>query len=109
MALPPADQDSIVTTCLLSYVAVVCATTTQADGWPTYHLASVVDDSAMEISTVLRGEEWLTSAPRQLLLYSALGLQPPAYAHLPLLLGPDGKKLSKRGGGSGSVGASTSA
>ncbi len=70
----------------------------KSDGYPTYHLASVVDDHRMEISHVLRAEEWLSSTPRHLLLYQALGLTPPQFAHLPMLLGTDRSKLSKRHG-----------
>ncbi len=68
----------------------------KSDGLPTYHLANVVDDAAMAITTVIRGEEWLPSVPKHLLLYAALGLTPPAMAHLPLILAPSGGKLSKR-------------
>ncbi|XP_069590543.1 nondiscriminating glutamyl-tRNA synthetase EARS2, mitochondrial [Ranitomeya imitator] len=70
----------------------------KGDGFPTYHLANVVDDYKMAVSHVLRGEEWLISTTKHLLLYRALGWQPPAYAHLPLLLNKDGSKLSKRQG-----------
>ncbi len=70
----------------------------KSDRYPTYHLASVVDDHLMEISHVLRAEEWLPSTPRHLLLYQALGWQPPHFAHLPMLLGKDRSKLSKRHG-----------
>ncbi|XP_073502052.1 nondiscriminating glutamyl-tRNA synthetase EARS2, mitochondrial [Phyllobates terribilis] len=70
----------------------------KGDGYPTYHLANVVDDYKMAVSHVLRGEEWLISTTKHLLLYRALGWQPPAYAHLPLLLNKDGSKLSKRQG-----------
>ncbi len=70
----------------------------KSDGYPTYHLANVVDDHLMEISHVIRGEEWLSSTPRHLLLYEALGFQPPQFAHLPLILGTDRSKLSKRHG-----------
>lgn len=73
----------------------------KADGMPTYHLAVVVDDKAMEISHVFRGEEWLPSAPVHILLWKYLGweTQMPAWAHLPLILKPDGNgKLSKRDG-----------
>jgi glutamyl-tRNA synthetase len=70
----------------------------KSDRYPTYHLASVVDDHLMEISHVLRAEEWLPSTPRHLLLYRALGWQPPLFAHLPMLLGKDRSKLSKRHG-----------
>ncbi|EKX41014.1 hypothetical protein GUITHDRAFT_113021 [Guillardia theta CCMP2712] len=68
----------------------------KSDGLPTYHLASVVDDQNMGISHVIRGEEWLSSAPKHILLHRALGHPPPPFAHLPLLLNPDGGKLSKR-------------
>lgn len=68
------------------------------DGFPTYHLASVVDDHAMGITHVLRGEEWIASLPTHLRLYHALGYTPPQFAHLPLLMTADGRKLSKRHG-----------
>ena len=70
----------------------------KSDGYPTYHLANVVDDAAMQISHILRADEWLPSTPRHLQLYRALGLTPPAFAHLPMILGPDRAKLSKRHG-----------
>ncbi|MEE8194760.1 MAG: glutamate--tRNA ligase [Dehalococcoidales bacterium] len=70
----------------------------KSDGYPTYHLASVVDDHLMQISHVLRAEEWLSSTPRHLMLYQALGFEPPQFAHLPMLLGSDRSKLSKRHG-----------
>ena len=70
----------------------------KSDGFPTYHLASVVDDHAMEITHVLRAEEWLPSMPRHLKLYEALGLEPLLFAHLPIILAPDRSKLSKRHG-----------
>ena len=70
----------------------------KSDGFPTYHLANVVDDHLMEISHVLRAEEWLSSTPRHVLLYRALGWEPSAFAHLPMILGPDRSKLSKRHG-----------
>lgn len=68
----------------------------KSDGFPTYHLAVVVDDHLMGITDVIRGEEWINSTPKHLLLYEWLGWQPPRYAHLPLLLNPDGTKMSKR-------------
>ena len=68
----------------------------RADGTPIYHLAVVVDDHEMGVTHVIRGREHLTSTPRQLLLYQALGLEPPRFAHVPLLVEPGGKKLSKR-------------
>lgn len=70
----------------------------KSDGFPTYHLANVVDDHLMEITHVIRGDEWISSMPRHLNLYRALGWEPPQFAHLPLLLGHDRQKLSKRHG-----------
>jgi glutamyl-tRNA synthetase len=70
----------------------------KSDGFPTYHLAVVVDDHSMEISHVLRAEEWLSSTPRHLQLYQALDFPPPQFGHLPMILGPDRAKLSKRHG-----------
>ena len=70
----------------------------KSDGYPTYHLASVVDDHEMQISHVLRAEEWISSAPRHVLLYEKLGYKPPHFVHLPMLLGKDRSKLSKRHG-----------
>jgi glutamyl-tRNA synthetase len=71
----------------------------KSDGMPTYHLAHMVDDHLMKISHVIRGEEWLPSLPLHVMLYRAFGWDPPLFAHLPLLLKPDGKgKLSKRDG-----------
>ncbi len=70
----------------------------KSDGFPTYHLANVVDDHLMEITHVLRADEWLPSTPRHVLLYQALGYDPPRFAHLPMLLGKDKAKLSKRHG-----------
>ena len=61
-------------------------------------LAVVVDDTEMEITHAIRGDEWISSAPKHIQLYQALGWQPPIWAHLPLILGPDHKKLSKRSG-----------
>ncbi len=68
----------------------------KSDNFPTYHLASVVDDHLMEITHVLRGEEWISSGPKHLLLYEAFGWEPPEFIHLPLLRNPDKSKLSKR-------------
>ena len=70
----------------------------KSDGMPTYHLAHVVDDYEMKISHVLRGEEWISSTPRHILIHRGLGITPPVYVHLPLLLGKDRSKLSKRHG-----------
>lgn len=68
----------------------------KSDGMPTYHLANVVDDHTMGITHVIRGEEWLSSAPKHMLLYKAFGWEPPIMAHLPLIMSPSGGKLSKR-------------
>lgn len=74
----------------------------KSDGMPTYHLANIVDDHTMEISHVIRGEEWLPSAPLHVLLYRAFGWDAPKFAHLPLILKPNGNgKLSKRDGDKG--------
>jgi glutamyl-tRNA synthetase len=70
----------------------------KSDGYPTYHLANVVDDHLMDISHVIRAEEWLSSTPRHVLMYKALGFNPPQFAHLPMILGADRSKLSKRHG-----------
>ena len=70
----------------------------KSDGFPVYHLANIVDDRLMGITHVLRGDEWLSSTPRHVLLYQAFGWEPPAFAHLPMILGPDRAKLSKRHG-----------
>lgn len=71
----------------------------KSDGMPTYHLANIVDDHLMRITHVIRGEEWLPSAPLHVLIYEAFGWERPAFAHLPLILKPDGNgKLSKRDG-----------
>ena len=71
----------------------------KSDGMPTYHFANVVDDHLMKISHVIRGEEWLPSLPLHVMLYDAFGWEKPSFAHLPLILNPNGKgKLSKRDG-----------
>ena len=70
----------------------------RSDGSPLYNLAVAVDDRDMGITHVVRGEDHLSNTPRQLMILRALGAEPPLYAHLPLLHGPDGKKLSKRHG-----------
>lgn len=70
----------------------------KSDGFPTYHLANVVDDHLMEITHVIRGEEWLSSTPKHIILYDYFGWNKPVFAHLPLLLNPDKSKLSKRQG-----------
>lgn len=70
----------------------------KSDGFPTYHLANVIDDHLMEITHVIRGEEWISSTPKHILLYFAFGWTPPSFAHVPLLLNADRSKLSKRTG-----------
>ncbi|MDR3642217.1 MAG: glutamate--tRNA ligase [Candidatus Doudnabacteria bacterium] len=70
----------------------------KSDGFPTYHLAVVVDDHHMQITHVIRGEEWIPSTPKHILIYKALGWEPTLFAHLPLILNPDKSKLSKRQG-----------
>jgi glutamyl-tRNA synthetase len=70
----------------------------KSDGFPTYHLANVVDDHLMEITHVIRGDEWVSSTPRHILMYQAFGWRPPVFAHMPMILGQDRAKLSKRHG-----------
>jgi glutamyl-tRNA synthetase len=70
----------------------------KSDGFPTYHLANVVDDHLMEISHVLRAQEWLSSTPLHVIMYRCFGWTPPEFCHLPMVMGQDGKKLSKRHG-----------
>jgi len=70
----------------------------KSDGYPTYHLANIVDDRFMKITHVMRADEWLSSTPRHVLLYRAFDWEPPLFAHLPMILGPDRSKLSKRHG-----------
>lgn len=70
----------------------------KSDGFPTYHLANVVDDYLMKITHVIRGEEWISSTPKHLFLYESFGWKPPLFAHLPVILGTDKSKLSKRHG-----------
>jgi len=70
----------------------------KSDGFPTYHLANIVDDHLMNISVVLRAQEWLSSTPLHIILYRAFGWTPPEFCHLPMVMGQDGKKLSKRHG-----------
>ncbi|BFH63731.1 tRNA glutamyl-Q(34) synthetase GluQRS [Paenibacillus azoreducens] len=71
----------------------------RADGMISYQLAVVVDDHRMQITDILRGADLLDSVPRQLMLYKALGMEAPSFAHVPLFMGPDGKRLAKRHGG----------
>ena len=73
----------------------------KSDGFPTYHLANVVDDHLMGITHVLRAQEWLPSTPLHVIMYNAFGWEHPEYCHLPMVMGQDGKKLSKRHGSTG--------
>lgn len=68
------------------------------DGYPTYHFANVIDDHLMKISHVMRGDDWISSTPRHVVLYQALGWEPPVFAHLSTIVGPDRTRLSKRHG-----------
>lgn len=70
----------------------------KSDGFPTYHLANVIDDHLMGISHIMRAQEWIPSGPLHILLYEAFGWEPPIYCHLPMVMGKDGQKLSKRHG-----------
>lgn len=70
----------------------------KSDGYPTYHLANVVDDHDMRITHIMRADEWISSTPLHVMLYAAFGWTPPSFAHLPMILGPDKAKLSKRHG-----------
>jgi len=70
----------------------------RSDGLPTYNFATVLDDADFQMTHVVRGDDHLPNTPRQMQIFYALGLQPPAYAHLPMVMGPDGQKLSKRHG-----------
>lgn len=75
----------------------------KSDGYPTYNFANVVDDHLMEITHVIRGNEFISSTPKHLMLYKAFGWTPPKFAHLPVLVGSDRSKLSKRGGAKGAL------
>lgn len=70
----------------------------KSDGFPTYHLANVIDDHLMGITHIMRAQEWIPSGPLHILLYEAFGWEPPMYCHLPMVMGKDGQKLSKRHG-----------
>ncbi len=70
----------------------------KSDGFPTYHLANVIDDHLMGITHIMRAQEWIPSGPLHILLYEAFGWEPPLYCHLPMVMGKDGQKLSKRHG-----------
>jgi glutamyl-tRNA synthetase len=97
----PAEGDCVVPERLRGEIRIPWSTVDdqvllKSDGFPTYHLANVVDDHLMGVSHVIRGEEWISSLPKHLLLYEAFGWEPPEFIHLPLLRNPDKSKLSKR-------------
>ena len=83
---------------VFEHAAIADFVIARSDGSPLYNLAVAVDDRDMEITHVIRGADHISNTPRQLMILKALGAEPPVYAHLPLLHGPDGKKLSKRHG-----------
>jgi glutamyl-tRNA synthetase len=89
-------EDTLRGTIEIDYVTVDMQVLMKSDGLPTYHLANVVDDHLMGITHVMRGEEWISSAPKHLLLYQYFGWEPPVLTHLPLLRNADRSKLSKR-------------
>ncbi len=89
-------EDGIYGTISIPWTAVDMQVLSKADGMPTYHMANVVDDHLMKITHVARGEEWMSSVPKHLLLYKYLGFHPPHFMHLPLLRNLDRSKLSKR-------------
>lgn len=91
-------DDCVVGSVRFTHDAVDDQVLLKSDGFPTYHLASVVDDHLMNISHVIRGQEWLSSTPKHVILYNALKWEVPRFAHLPLLLNTDKSKLSKRKG-----------
>lgn len=91
-------QDVIRGTITIGYKMLDDQVLIKSDGFPTYHLAVVVDDHSMGITHIIRGEEWLSSVPKHLLLYQYFGWEVPILVHLPLLLNPDKSKLSKRQG-----------
>ena len=101
LRVPPGEtrvRDAILGTIVFAHAQIDDTVLLKSDGWPTYHLASVVDDAAMRISHVIRGQEWIASTPKHVLLYAALNLKQPVWVHLPLLLNADRSKLSKRAG-----------
>ena len=89
-------EDALRGTIEIPYAQVDMQVLVKADGFPTYHLAVVVDDHLMEITHVMRGEEWINSMPKHQLLYAYFGWEMPVHVHLPLLRNPDSSKLSKR-------------
>lgn len=91
-------QDAIRGTVSFEWALIDDQVIVKSDGFPTYHLAAMCDDHDMNISHVIRGEEWLSSTPKHIFLYQCFGWEIPIFAHLPLLLNPDRSKLSKRQG-----------
>jgi nondiscriminating glutamyl-tRNA synthetase len=91
-------EDSVRGSVTIPYKVVDDQVILKSDGYPTYHCAVVVDDHLMGVTHVVRGEEWLASTPKHILLYNYFGWDIPVYAHVPLLLNPDRSKLSKRQG-----------
>lgn len=89
-------QDTIRGRVVFPYADIDDQVLMKTDGFPTYHLANVVDDHLMKITHVIRGDEWISSTPKHMILYEVFGWTPPQFIHMPLLLGTDGKKLSKR-------------
>lgn len=102
--LTPKDQDVTFTDLIRGDITFNTASIDdqvllKSDGYPTYHLAVVVDDHMMQITHIMRGEEWISSTPKHVLLYQAFGWDMPVFAHIPVYLNPDGKgKMSKRKG-----------
>ena len=99
----PLEGDTVFTDLIRGEVSFSNATLNdyvllKSDGYPTYHLANVVDDHDMRITHIMRADEWISSTPLHVMLYEAFGWAPPAFAHLPMILGPDKSKLSKRHG-----------
>lgn len=97
--IPYTLEDSLRGTIQIAGNAVDDPVLLKSDGFPTYHLASVVDDHCMQISTVIRGEEWISSSPKHIALYKAFHWEMPAFMHLPLILSEKKTKISKRNGG----------
>jgi glutamyl-tRNA synthetase len=96
--LPSEQHDLVYGTLKLPSIPLEDFILVKSDKMPTYHFANVVDDHEMRISHVLRGEEWIPSTPKHLALYRAFGWEEPKFAHMPILVNPDGSKLSKRSG-----------
>ena len=106
IVLPGATQDVAIDDCSRGPIRIPAdeldrTVLVRSDGRPTYHLATAADDHAMAITHVIRGEDHIVNSARQLLLFAAMGVEPPAYAHLPIVVGSDGAKLSGRSGALG--------